>query len=99
MWHKVGKLDDFNAAPAQVVEIEGQSIAIFKIRVEFYAIDAVCPHQGGPLQEGSVDDLVVTCPWHAWQFNLKTGQCESSPDIHQKTFPIKITGMDLLIEI
>ena len=99
MWHKVAKTDDFAQSPVQTVELEGQSIAIFKIENKFYAIDAVCPHQGGPLGEGSVDGVVVTCPWHAWQVNMKTGQCDAMSDVCQKTFPTQIIGPDILVDI
>jgi hypothetical protein len=42
-------------------------------------IAAVCPHLGGPLAEGTVEDGCVTCPWHGYRFDLRTGRCVSGP--------------------
>uniref|UniRef100_E6PD17 Putative Assimilatory nitrite reductase (NAD(P)H) small subunit n=1 Tax=mine drainage metagenome TaxID=410659 RepID=E6PD17_9ZZZZ len=48
-------------------------VAIFDCDGELFALENACPHQGGPLVEGSVEQGVVTCPWHAWRFDLRTG--------------------------
>ena len=48
-------------------------VAIFDVDGELFALENACPHQGGPLAEGSVERGVVTCPWHAWRFNVQTG--------------------------
>ena len=48
--------------------------ALFNVDGTFYALDGVCPHQGGPLGSGEVHNCIVTCPWHGWQFDVRTGQ-------------------------
>lgn len=53
----------------------GEEIALFHNQGGFYALNNSCPHQGGPLVAGDVEKGVVTCPWHGWQFSLKTGDC------------------------
>jgi len=57
---------------------EGQhDIALFRVGSELRATDNACPHQGASLSDGWVEDGVVACPWHCWQFDTKSGECLS----------------------
>ncbi|MFQ6608503.1 MAG: Rieske (2Fe-2S) protein [Fidelibacterota bacterium] len=49
------------------------AVALFNINGELHALDNTCPHRGGSLGEGVVTAGVVTCPWHGWEFNCRTG--------------------------
>ena len=42
----------------------------------FFAINAICPHRGGPLAQGILTGCIVACPWHGWTFDVQTGQPE-----------------------
>lgn len=48
-------------------------VALFNVAGAFYALENACPHQGGPIADGWVEGLTVTCPWHAWCFDLRSG--------------------------
>ena len=74
-------------------------IAVFCVDGEFFALDAICPHQGGPLAKGTIAGCVVTCPWHGWQFNLKTGQQQIIRTIRQPTYPVKVEGGRVFVDI
>ena len=99
MWHSVAKTSDIPEGQAQLVELEGKSIALFHSGGKFRAIDNKCPHRGGPLVQGHVEDGKVTCPWHAWQFELKTGVCDTMPGTQQKSYPTKIDKKQVYIDI
>ena len=73
-----------------VLSPKGQEIAIFNIDGEFYALENLCPHQGGPLGEGDIEDSCVTCPWHGWQFDIATGECINVPGESTAKIDIKI---------
>ena len=90
MWHKVAKTSDLADGAAQELTIEGQSIALFKISGKFYAIANHCMHRGGPLATGYIEGSKVTCPWHGWEFDVKTGDCHTLQGSKQKTYPTKI---------
>lgn len=75
-----------------VTSPKGRQIAIFNINSQFYALENVCPHQGGPLGEGDIEDGCVTCPWHGWQFNVETGDCVNMPGEEATKIPIEVTG-------
>lgn len=61
------------------LDVGGIPVAVFNVSGTLYAIDAVCPHAGGPLDEGEVEAAKVTCPWHGSIFDLATGAVESPP--------------------
>ena len=82
------------------IEIEeGVEIAIFDIGGTFYAVDNVCPHQKFPmLFEGEVNDCVVTCPMHSWQFDIRTGQCLSGGSAWLATYEVFIENGEIMVE-
>ncbi|HEY8313391.1 MAG TPA: Rieske 2Fe-2S domain-containing protein [Candidatus Baltobacteraceae bacterium] len=54
--------------------VAGREIALFNVAGEFYALENSCPHQGAPIVDGWLDGPLVTCPWHAWCFDVRTGK-------------------------
>ena len=96
---RVASVDEVIEGAGKLVEIDGQEIALFKSNGEICAIHNLCPHAGGPLSEGGVRDGHVMCPWHGWEFNLKTGACAFNPAIKVPVFKTKKMGNDILIEL
>ena len=92
---KVAARQDLNPGEGMEVDVNGRPLALFNIEGEFYAIDQVCPHAGGPLSDGWVDGSNVICPWHGWEFDLKTGECPYG--FAQQTYPVKLEGEDVLV--
>ncbi len=78
---------------------EGEhDIAIFRIGESWRAIGNECPHQGASLCDGWIDDGVVACPLHAWQFSTKTGECLSVPNLSVPVYQIVIQDEQALIQ-
>ena len=91
----VATSDEIPPGERKIVEIGGRSIGVFNIDGEFFAIRNSCPHQGGPLCKGIVTGFlesptpgtyhytrkgeILRCPWHSWEFDIKTGQSWWSP--------------------
>lgn len=69
----VGKASDFAEGVGQMAVVDGRHVAVFRLDEGFFAIDNLCLHKAGPLCEGYVDDGVVTCPWHGWSYDIRTG--------------------------
>ncbi|HTU27423.1 MAG TPA: Rieske 2Fe-2S domain-containing protein [Pirellulales bacterium] len=65
-------------------------VALFNVDGMFYALDGVCPHQGGPLGKGRLSGATVTCPWHGWQFDVSSGQHQLSKSCVQESFPVRV---------
>ena len=85
--------------PGQAIEIvaNGRMIALFNVDGEYFALDGVCPHQGGPLGQGELCGAVVTCPWHGWQFDVTNGQNQITPTICQPRFTLKIEDGNVMV--
>lgn len=62
-----------------LIDAFGRKVAIFRVEGQLYAIDDICPHRGGPLSDGDIEDGMVICPLHAWGFDLKTGAMRGNP--------------------
>lgn len=73
-WVKVGTTADVPYLEGRRTTIDGHRVAVFKLHDGFAAIDADCPHKGGPLQDGLVADNCVTCPLHDRRIDLRTGE-------------------------
>ena len=95
---KVAKKSEIPSDTGKLVQVQGKDIALFKVGDKVHAIYAICPHQGGPLAEGGLDDKTVTCPWHGWEFDVTTGTCIVNESVKQPTFPIKEEGEDIYVE-
>lgn len=83
---------------SKIVEVGGKKIAVFNVAGEYFAIGNTCPHRGGNLGNGSVDGTTVTCPLHAWKFDLTTGNSKLFPNISVPKYAVKILDNDVFIE-
>lgn len=95
---RVCRRSDLAEGEAIVEDVDGTTVAVFLADGEVYALDGVCPHQGGPLGQGKVEDGCVYCPWHGWQFELETGE-----HVHGKksalTYPVTVEGGDVYVTV
>ncbi len=92
---KVAATSDVAPGTGMVAEVNGQAIAVFNVGGTFYAIDNTCLHRGGPVGEGEVEEETVTCPWHGWQYNVKTGACLNNPSATLKSYQVTVDGDDI----
>jgi nitrite reductase (NADH) small subunit len=98
-WITVAQLSDIPVGTGKEVVAEGQIVALFNIDGQIHAMDGICPHAGGPVGTGIVEGCVVTCPWHGWQFDVTSGQHVLSPTLSHPTFPTRIEGNSVQIQI
>ena len=98
---KIGPLSEFEDLEAgKLVEVSGQSVAVFNIAGRYYAIENTCPHRGGPLAEGMMAGEEIICPWHGARFDVKTGEVMGPPAQQGvKSFPVRVNGSDLEVEL
>ena len=97
---KVAATDELADEQAKLVELEGQKIALFRVDGAFYALSDTCTHRGGPLSEGELEGAEVTCPWHGAKFDIRTGAVVGPPAPQAvKSYPVRVTGADVEIEV
>ena len=70
--------------------VEDVAVAIAHVDGAFHVISNTCPHAGGPLGDGDLDGTVVTCPWHGWAFDVRTGACTLDPSLEVSTFRVRV---------
>ena len=70
----VARAEDVPAGTVTTVVAGDEPIALARVGGDFYATQSACPHLQGPLGEGWLEGCVLTCPWHGWQFDLRTGE-------------------------
>jgi nitrite reductase (NADH) small subunit len=83
---------------AKEFQCSGKLYCVARVNGEFSAMDNVCPHRGGPLGTGVVDDGKLICPWHGWQFDPVTGNSIQVPGSGVPVYRLLIEGDDVYIE-
>jgi NAD(P)H-dependent nitrite reductase small subunit len=99
MKYRVASVDEVPEGKGLVVEVQSKPIAVFRFNGELFAVDDTCPHKGGSLHEGTVENGVVSCPWHQWQFDLRTGICPANPLSKIEAHPVWVEGGDIYVDI
>jgi 3-phenylpropionate/trans-cinnamate dioxygenase ferredoxin subunit len=103
----VGTVEELPPGQRKVVEVAGRSVGVFNIGGEYFALRNSCPHQGGPLCLGRLTGFLMSaqpgqyeyyrrgeflrCPWHGWEFDVKTGQSWVAPErVRVRTYPVSV---------
>ena len=102
--HVIAAVDELPAGARKIVEVNGHEIGVFNVQGAYYALLNYCPHRAGPLCKGRQRPLVVSeavghvdyvredeiikCPWHQWEFDLKTGVALYDPQLRVRTYRV-----------
>jgi 3-phenylpropionate/trans-cinnamate dioxygenase ferredoxin subunit len=96
----VAKASDTPPGTITVHEVNGTRIALCNVNGRFYAIDDVCTHDGGPLDQGELIDNLVECPRHGARFDVTTGRAVVLPAVRPvKTYPVEVDGDDVKVDV
>jgi len=96
---KVASLSELAPGSAKVVEAGGKTLALFNVEGTIYATDNTCLHQGGPLGEGELMGEVVICPWHQWEYNVRSGEVLGNSSLKVVTYPVHVEGSDIKVAV
>ena len=94
---KVASTSDLKPGENKVVSVDGKDVALFNVNGEFFAINNVCTHRGGSLGDGFLEENVVSCPLHGWQYDVKTGENVTIPGRNVASYQVKVEGNDVLV--
>ncbi|RJG11055.1 non-heme iron oxygenase ferredoxin subunit [Pseudomonas cavernicola] len=94
---KVARVGDIEAGTGKTVYLGGTPVALFNVDGEYFAIHNTCPHEDGPLGEGTLCGCVVTCPMHAYEFDVTSGECLTEPAYRVEQFEVQVDGDDILV--
>ena len=85
---RLGDADQVPPGEGRAFDVAGQQVAVFRLRNgDLKAVSAVCPHKGGPIADGQIDNAVVLCPLHLNAFSLDTG-CSTTFDVPLHTYRV-----------
>jgi nitrite reductase (NADH) small subunit len=93
------RVDEVPPGTIRELQVEGKAIALANVGGKFYAINNVCLHRGGPLGQGPLENKNVTCPWHAWQYDVTTGKMLQNPSVGVDCYPTEVRGQDVFLDV
>ncbi len=96
---EVAELDQIPETEGLVIHVRKREIGLFRVNGRVCAIDNVCPHRGGPLAEGQREGSLITCPWHAWSFDLEDGKCTFNDSIEIERFEVRVENGRVLVAL
>ncbi|HEX2236592.1 MAG TPA: Rieske 2Fe-2S domain-containing protein [Actinomycetota bacterium] len=116
MRYRVGSVHELTSERCRVVIVAGREIGVLRVGSGFFAVRNACPHKGAPLCEGTVggtflpsrpneyvfgmEDRVLRCPWHGWEFDLATGKSLFQPDeIRVKVYRVTVEDDDVILHL
>jgi 3-phenylpropionate/trans-cinnamate dioxygenase ferredoxin subunit len=97
-WLPAGHIDLIPTGRVKLVEHGDLRIAVCNVDGQYYAIEDVCTHDGGPLDQGELEGDEIECPRHGARFNVRTGEAMLMPAVMPvQTFPVKIEGNHVFV--
>ena len=113
--HVVATVAEIPPGQRKLVTVRGRPIAVFNLSGEFFGLFNRCPHQGGPMCEGVLTGLIesddpgryqysrageiLRCPWHGWEFDVRTGQSYCEPErIQVRSYPVEVAAGQRVVE-
>ena len=97
-WVSIAKESAIAANAGATFFVDDVEVAVFRSEDQFFAIEGRCPHKGASLGNGTVDGCAVTCPWHDWKFDLKTGEGLTNPSSPVAVLAVRVTDGSVEID-
>lgn len=80
-------------------EVGREEIGVFNVDGKLYAIDNICPHEGGPMHEGPLVGKIVTCPLHGWRCDVTSGESLEMPGVMVNKFEVKAENGKVFVKV
>ena len=98
--HKVAKRSEIALETTRRVVVDGSEILLCNVGGNIYAIEDVCTHDGGPLDQGQLEGETVVCPRHGATFDVRTGDALTLPAVVPvMTYPVTVEGDDVYVDV
>lgn len=92
------KVEEVPPGSVREAVLNGRSYAVCNVEGKLYAVSGDCPHRDGPLGHGALHGYYVVCPWHAWEFDVRTGECDAGPGCTIATYAVETRGDEIWIQ-
>jgi nitrite reductase/ring-hydroxylating ferredoxin subunit/Fe-S cluster biogenesis protein NfuA len=98
-WIKVATIDLVPEFSVLAVQFAGNSLILHRQGVTVKCYRNACTHLGSPLEKGKVENGIITCSSHGFQYNLETGECLTAPDVSLQSYPVRIKGDNVFVKM
>ena len=95
----VARVDEVPPGHVRTVHAGEEEIALAHVDGAFYATQHACIHLEGPLGEGRLEGCVLTCPWHGWQYDVRTGENEFDRAIVLRTYEVRVEDGEVQVAL
>jgi nitrite reductase/ring-hydroxylating ferredoxin subunit len=115
MQHVVARTDEIPPGGRKIVRLEGREVGVFNLDGTYYALKNSCPHQAARVCLGRVvgttlprgvyqfeygqEGRILRCPWHAWEYDITTGQSVFDPRVRVVTYPVQIVDDEVVVTV
>jgi 3-phenylpropionate/trans-cinnamate dioxygenase ferredoxin subunit len=113
--HVVARVEDIPPGGRKIVRLEGREVGVFNLDGRYYALKNSCPHQAARVCLGRVvgtalpsdvyefrygqEGRILRCPWHAWEYDITTGQSVFDPKVRVVTYPVEVRDGEVAVTI
>lgn len=97
---KIGKVSEVGPGRVKVYEVGDRYVAVCNVSGDFYAVDDICTHDEGSLDQGDLDGYEIECPRHMARFDVRTGEVKALPAVVPiDTFEVRVEGDDIAVDV
>ena len=97
---RAAALAEVTAGAPHLVVADDTRLVLIRVGDRVHALGATCTHQGGPLGDGKLSGTRLTCPWHGWRFDVRSGQCLFPPrGTAVPSYPVRVDGADVWVAL
>jgi nitrite reductase/ring-hydroxylating ferredoxin subunit len=90
---------DLPAGQCMEIALGGRPVSLYNVEGRFYAMGNACLHRGGPLGQGMMDGPVVMCPWHAWSWDVTTGENTANGELKMPCYEVKVQDGQVYVKV
>ncbi|GAC1321562.1 MAG: non-heme iron oxygenase ferredoxin subunit [Chloroflexota bacterium] len=99
-WHTIGRIADIPPERVQVYHVGDHEVAVCNVDGSYYAVDDLCTHDGGSLDQGELEDAEIECPRHGARFDVRTGAATQLPAFEPiSTHEVRVIGADIQVSL
>lgn len=97
---RAASLAEVPTGSCRLAEVSGIRVVLARVGAQIFACADTCSHRGGPLGEGKLAGAKLTCPWHGWMYDVRTGQCLFPPrGAAVLTYPVRVEGDEVWVDV
>ena len=97
---RAASLAELPTGGCKLADVNGMRVVLARVGEQVYAYADTCPHRGGPLGDGKLTGSRLTCPWHGWMFDVRTGACLlPARGSAVATYPVRVEGDEIWVDV